>query len=336
MNTGNAPQRPGDARLPLVSIIVPLYNAENTIRELLNSIRNCDYRHIETVVIDDFSTDNGIELVRTEFPWTKIIQNTRNMGKSWSLNQGIDSSMGEFLVITDPDIVMDSQLLSKWIDVVTANPEIGVGGCYVYYKTEPMRLTHAGARLDRRTGRINRQATDTELEYHKECLKISSELVFDDIYILRRTSLQKTGLYDYKNFRTIYEEADLQFRIQDSGGLSAIIPGARAFHNIPPTAWGQLRRYSKYKIELLCRNRFIFLRKHNLSNKPIRIFLTLRLILYYSFVAVVQPTNLKGRLELLGSVFIGTWKGLTDQIYSSEPPLGMTNQTQIGKSKNGR
>ena len=325
----------GNPRTPLVSIIVPLYNAEKTIRELLKSIQNSNYPHTETLVVDDSSTDNGMDLVRTEFPWAKTIQNTRNMGKSWSLNQGIASSLGEFLVITDPDIVVDSQLLSKWIDAMADNPEIGVGGCYVYYKNEPTRLTHAGARLDKRSGRVNRQAVDTELQQSNERRKISSELIFDDIYILRRTALEKTGFYDYKNFRTIYEDADLQLRLQDSGHLSAIIPGARAFHNVPSTKWRQLRRYSKYKIELLCRNRFIFLRKHRLLTKPMMTFLTFRLILYYSVVAVVQPTNLKERFHLLRSVFIGISKGLTDQIYISEPQLDMTSRDQIAKLKSG-
>src|SRR5437879_4238019 len=144
---------PESARdVSLVSIIVPLYNGRMHIQQLLKSIYKSDYRNLEVIIVDDASTDNGLEIVRSEFHGARVIQNQINRGKSWSLNQGIVAAKGDFLVITDQDLIFDRELISKWVNAFTKKPDVGICGCYVYYRLSPTLLFTAGSKFDRRKG----------------------------------------------------------------------------------------------------------------------------------------------------------------------------------------
>src|SRR2546425_1825933 len=66
--------------LPLVSIIVPLYNGKSMIRQLLTSILGNSYKNIEVIVIDDASTDGGSSILKEEFPWVRVLVNEVNEG----------------------------------------------------------------------------------------------------------------------------------------------------------------------------------------------------------------------------------------------------------------
>ena len=135
--------------------------------------------------------------------------------------------------------------------------------------------------------------------------------------MLRRTALDDVGLYDYIDFPTMLEEADLQTRIAKAGYDKAIVAGARALHEIPSDKWGQLRRYSPYKIEFLCRNHLILFRKFGSLTIPKSSALIVRYFLYYTFVAMIQPVSLRGRVNLLSAMGVGIIRGLMDPVNPS-------------------
>jgi glycosyltransferase involved in cell wall biosynthesis len=308
---GDHGKEPGPS---LVSIIVPLYNGKDMIRQLLTSISESSYKNIEVIVIDDASTDRGGSVVEKEFPWVRVLVNDVNRGKSWSINRGISLSSGSLIVVTDPDMTLDRRLLSTWVNALDKDFRIGVGGAYVYYKDSPTVLTHAGAKLDTRNAKIPHQLVNTPFEYNREYYEESPDFIFDDIYVLRRSAVDIVGPYDFLNFHTIYEEADLQIRMSNAGVVKAIIPGARAFHAIPIRQWKQMQRYSKYKIELFCRNRLILLRKFGILNYSNGLSLLLPMLAYYALIGIVQPVPLSQRLSLLTSAARGVSRGLRDPI----------------------
>jgi GT2 family glycosyltransferase len=252
--------------------------------------------------------------VRQECPWVRVLVNDVNKGKSWSINRGIAVSSGSLIVVTDPDLVLDSELLLTWVNALGKDFRIGVGGAFVYYKDSPSVLTHAGAKLDTRNAKIPHQLVNTPFDYKSEFYEESPEFIFDDIYVLKRSAVNTVGSYDFLNFHTIYEEADLQIRMSNAGVVKAIIPGARAFHAIPVRQWKQMQRYSKYKIELFCRNRLILLRKFGILNYSNGVPMLLPMLIYYAFIAIMQPVTLSQRLSLLASVARGVSRGLRDPV----------------------
>lgn len=89
---------------PLISVIIPTYNASNTIRACLESVFNQTYTNIETVIIDDKSTDDTNEIVKrfTTEKITHIIKET-NTGPADSRNIGITNCTGELIQFLDSD-----------------------------------------------------------------------------------------------------------------------------------------------------------------------------------------------------------------------------------------
>lgn len=300
--------------VPLVSVIVPLYNGKEHIQQLLRSIYESDYKSLEVIVVDDASTDDGLEIVRAQFQKAMVIRNKSNRGKSWSLNQGIMAARGDFLVIADQDLIFHRELVSKWVHTLMKKPRVGICGCYVYYNRSPTLLFTAGAKFDKRNGLPRMPKKNVEMDYSEERYEESCDWVFDNLYIVRKSVLDAVGVFDFHNFPMVYEEADLQLRAGRAGFVKSIVPGARAFHEIPLGRMPQLRRLTKYKAEMLCRNRLILIRKLELDTVPMVFALSLRSFLFYSLVAAIQNAPFRERTALFKSVVRGVTRGLLDPL----------------------
>ena len=101
---------------PLVSVVIPVYNTQDLINNTIKSIQNQDLLNIEIVLINDFSTDNSLNIIKRlqkEDPRIKIINNKKNMGIFYSRNIGTLSSRGEFIFPLDnDDMILNKDVLS--------------------------------------------------------------------------------------------------------------------------------------------------------------------------------------------------------------------------------
>lgn len=90
---------------PLVSVILPTFNRENTIRRAMTSVLNQAGVPLELIVIDDGSKDRTVEVIADllEDPRVRLIQNTTNLGGSGARNRGIAEARGRFLAFQDSD-----------------------------------------------------------------------------------------------------------------------------------------------------------------------------------------------------------------------------------------
>jgi len=102
-----------------ISIIFPTYNAEKFIIRNLRSIQNLSKDlNIEIVIIDNHSTDNTLNLIRNfKYKDIKIIKNHQNLGFAKACNIGAKSATGDFLFITNQDVVFPSNFLHSCIKV---------------------------------------------------------------------------------------------------------------------------------------------------------------------------------------------------------------------------
>lgn len=103
---------------PLVSIITPLYNCENYIREAIESVLNQTYSNWEMIIIDDCSTDRSSEIVKTYIEKEcriKYKKNIKNMGPAISRNNGIRISKGQYISFLDSDDFWDLNKLYSQI-----------------------------------------------------------------------------------------------------------------------------------------------------------------------------------------------------------------------------
>lgn len=119
---------------PLVSIVVPMYNAEKTIENTINSIFCQSYSNYEVIVVNDGSTDNSLQVLnkllnKEERSQNFIIIDQNNNGVSVARNLGIKASCGEFIAFLDSDDEWLSNKLERQINILLDNPNIDFLGC---------------------------------------------------------------------------------------------------------------------------------------------------------------------------------------------------------------
>src|SRR3989344_8596330 len=88
-----------------LSVIIPAYNEEKTIAELISTVKKVDLGTIEKeiIVVDDGSKDKTREILRTTKD-IKFIEHEKNLGKGGAVKTGINNSTGDIIIIQDADL----------------------------------------------------------------------------------------------------------------------------------------------------------------------------------------------------------------------------------------
>ena len=92
-----------------VSIIIPCFNEEKTISEIIHSVKKNINDNDEIIVIDDYSTDKTREVLEGDLKnkIDNLILNEKNFGKGYSIRKGIEKSKGDIILIQDADLEYD-------------------------------------------------------------------------------------------------------------------------------------------------------------------------------------------------------------------------------------
>lgn len=102
----------------LVSIVVPVYNAERFIEDTINTVLNQTYSNWELILVDDKSTDNSIKLIMpfvAKDKRIKLLKNKTNLHAALTRNKGINSAKGRYLAFLDADDLWDPTKLEKQV-----------------------------------------------------------------------------------------------------------------------------------------------------------------------------------------------------------------------------
>jgi glycosyltransferase involved in cell wall biosynthesis len=108
---------------PLVSVVIPAYNAERFLGEAIESVLAQTYAPVETIVVDDGSSDGTAAVAAAYDEVTLIAQ--RNSGPSAARNRGFAACGGEFVAFHDSDDMMTPDKLSVQVGHILANPSVG-------------------------------------------------------------------------------------------------------------------------------------------------------------------------------------------------------------------
>jgi glycosyltransferase involved in cell wall biosynthesis len=106
----------------IVSIIIPNYNNEYFIQEVITRILKSTYKNIEIIIIDDKSTDNSVNIIQNNFKneinskKIRLIINTTNCGTYYCRNKGILLSKGSFIFFVDGDDYIEPKLIKRMYD----------------------------------------------------------------------------------------------------------------------------------------------------------------------------------------------------------------------------
>ncbi|MFI5135762.1 MAG: glycosyltransferase, partial [Chitinophagales bacterium] len=109
-----------------LSVIIVNYNVRFFLEQALLSVRKA-IRNIdaEIFVVDNNSVDGSSEMIRDKFPYIILIGNQENIGFAKANNQAIAKAKGEFILLLNPDTVVEEDTFEKCIRFMDAHPEAG-------------------------------------------------------------------------------------------------------------------------------------------------------------------------------------------------------------------
>jgi glycosyltransferase involved in cell wall biosynthesis len=116
-------------KLPIITVLLPVYNAALYLKEAIRSILNQTFTDFELLIINDGSTDKSAEIIKTfKDNRIKIIQNDVNIGLIQTLNKGIKLARGKYLARMDADDIAMPKRLEKQVFFLENNPQFALVG----------------------------------------------------------------------------------------------------------------------------------------------------------------------------------------------------------------
>ena len=109
-----------------VSVIIPVFNAEKTLRKCVESIVLGAYRDVEVILVEDHATDGSWALCRElakQFSGIRVLRNDRNRGVSHTRNRGLDAATGEYICFVDSDDWVSARYFCALLDSAQNHPD---------------------------------------------------------------------------------------------------------------------------------------------------------------------------------------------------------------------
>ncbi len=220
---------------PLVSVVIPNWNGIAYLPVCLDSLRRQTYPNIETVVVDNASTDGSQEWIQFHSPEVRLVQLSENQGFTGACNTGIEAARGVFVILLNND----TEVAEDWVEQVVAaferHPEVGIVASKMLLFDQRDMLHTAGDfyRVDGRPG--NRGVWQKGGAIYNQEEYVFSACGGSAAY--RREMLNQIGLLDDDFFFSM-EDVDLGWRAQLAGWKCIYVPEAVVYHRLAATGGG--------------------------------------------------------------------------------------------------
>ena len=117
---------------PDVSVIIVNYNVRDFLHQSLLSLQKAlKGIRSEIFVVDNASDDGSAEMVRRRFPRIRLIANTANLGFAKANNIAIKKARGKFLLLINPDTIVQEDTIRVMVDFLQSHPDVGLAGCKI-------------------------------------------------------------------------------------------------------------------------------------------------------------------------------------------------------------
>ena len=224
-----------------LSIVIVNYNVAYFLEYCLYSVRNaCKDIEAEIFVVDNNSVDNSIAMLNEKFPEVIIIANKDNVGFSKANNQAIRISKGEYVLILNPDTVVEEDTFSKCISFMDSNSDCGALGVKMidgqgkFLKESKRGFPSLWTSFCKMSGLTSLFPHSKRYAYYYMGHLPEEEINQVDILagafmMMRKECLDKVGLLD-EDYFMYGEDIDLSYRITKGGYKNYYFPNTRIIH----------------------------------------------------------------------------------------------------------
>ena len=224
-----------------LTVVIVNYNVRYFLEQCLLSVHKAiQGMEAEVYMVDNNSVDGSVAMVQERFSWVHCIANRENVGFSRANNQAMRIAKGEYVLLLNPDTVVEEDTFKKVVEFMDAHPDAGglgvkmVDGKGVFLPESKRGLPTPAtsfykifgfSKLFPRSARFNR--------YHLGNLNNDEvheiEILSGAFMLMRKRALDKVGLLD-EDFFMYGEDVDLSWRIILGGWKNYYYPGTRIIH----------------------------------------------------------------------------------------------------------
>lgn len=222
----------------LISLIIINYNNKSYLKRCMDSILNQSYKNIELIFIDNESKDGSFEYITNKYANNNItfIKNEVNNGYAGAANQGIRLSKGKYVMILNPDIIMETDFIQNMHDFIDSDESIGAlsGKLLKYDFQNDKKLNYidsSGIIMFKSTKCIDRGQNEEDLGQYEKTEQVFGVCGAAPLY--RRSALEVIKIdeeYFDEDFFAYKEDVDLSWRLNLAGFKNMYHPKAIAYH----------------------------------------------------------------------------------------------------------
>ncbi|KKQ75706.1 MAG: Glycosyl transferase family 2 [Candidatus Woesebacteria bacterium GW2011_GWB1_38_5b] len=273
-----------------ISVIVPTWNGEKTIKACINSLLVQTVKPAEVIVVDNASVDSTLSIVnkiKQHSQKVKIVRNNKNLGVAGGRNTGIKAAAksSNYIFLFDHDMVASKKMLEELVNTVKKTGA-GLVTPKIYYLKPGKLIWAAGTGVNLWTGQVifrggkDRGQFDAEVEVD----------VAPAAMLIARKVLRKVRGFDERIF-AVWEDTDFSFKVRKAGFKIYYSPKAVASHDLLYEPEAEAKRLLVRYGYFIGRNRIIFMKRYAksfplfLTMLPVYAFYYLRLALRYNELA---------------------------------------------------
>lgn len=224
-----------------ISVIIVSYNTRDLLLDCLRSVYSSAGRvEAEVFVVDNASTDGTVAAIASEFPQCNVIANETNVGFSRANNQAVRMCTGRYILLLNPDTVVEPDVLAKMVEFMDQQRDVGMVSCKLVTHDGSLDLACRRAfptlwdGLCRASGlsqwfpksRVLARYNLTYLDEHQTC---EVDAINGAFMFARREAVEDVGLLDEEYFM-YSEDLDWCFRFGKSGWKVVYHPAATTVH----------------------------------------------------------------------------------------------------------
>lgn len=258
----------------LVSAVIVSYNVRDHLLNALRALYASSLGSLDAVVVDNASGDGSADAVEATFSRAAVIREDKNLGFGKASNRGIERSRGEFVLLLNPDVMVDRNCVKTLADFLAANPAVGaVGPRLERPDGEPDLAARRGfptpraafyrlaflSRLFPKSRRFNAY----NVGYLPDDQVHEIDAGTAACLMVRRSAIKQVGAFDPDYF--MYgEDLDLCFRLKEGGWKIFYVPDAVATHIKGVSS----RQATSAMLREFHRSMWTFHRKHYATGLP--------------------------------------------------------------------
>ena len=242
-----------------LSVVIVNYNVRQYLTACLDSVAIAlDGIEGEVFVVDNNSSDDSVDFVSRHYPWVHLINNKENLGFSKANNIAIRQSVGEYVLLLNPDTLVDKETFKGVLQFMDLHPEAGGAGVKMYngdgtIAPESRRAVPTPFVAARKMLGFTKSYYMSYLSWDETA---QIQVVSGAFFMIRRKALEQVGLLD-EDFFMYGEDIDLSYRLLKGGWQNWYIPYSIIHYK------GQSTKKSDFRyVHVFYQAMLIFFRKH--------------------------------------------------------------------------